>query len=117
MAGMKLFLDDIRIPENVGFSRHEWYVARNKDDFISFILNVGIPDEISFDHDLGDDSEGWTGKTLAQWMIDYMLDNNLLLPKNFKYYVHSANPPGAENIKALMNSFILFMDSTVDRAE
>ena len=38
----------------------------------------------------------------AKWLIEYCLDNNKNLPE---YYVHSANPVGAKNIKSLLDSF------------
>lgn len=74
-------------------------------EFTQFILENGLPSYISFDHDLGDfDSEGneKTGYDCAKWLVDYCLDNNLDLPK---WYVHSGNIVGKENIEFLLNNF------------
>jgi len=45
----KLYLDDIRKPKTEG-----WTIIRNYSEFVHHITIFGIPDEISFDHDLGD---------------------------------------------------------------
>ena len=46
----KLYLDDIRIPQTEG-----WDIVRNYEDFVAWIRLNGVPDEVSFDHDLGED--------------------------------------------------------------
>lgn len=57
---MNIFLDDTRNPYDV-FKQtinplyehnHTWKIIRDYDQFISFIINNGVPDLISFDHDL-----------------------------------------------------------------
>lgn len=61
---------------------------------------------ISFDHDLGDDD---TAMIFVKWLIDYDLDNNgKIIPENFSYNVHSANPVGKENIEGLLQSYLNF---------
>ena len=44
---VKLFLDDIRKPPDV-----DWFIVRNYNQFIDWIDKNGLPDIISFDHDL-----------------------------------------------------------------
>lgn len=33
-------------------------------------------------------------------------DKGAFIPKNFTFEVHSANPPGAENIRGLLNNYL-----------
>jgi hypothetical protein len=44
----KLYLDDIRKPPD-----DTWIVVRNFNDFCKHIETHGLPDVVSFDHDLG----------------------------------------------------------------
>lgn len=89
----KLYLDDLRmIPE--GF-----FCVRSYAEFVIFIKINGLPDFISFDHDLGLEESGFD---CAKWLVDYCLDYNKKLP-DFK--VHSQNPVGKQNIESLLNNF------------
>ncbi|MDP9961886.1 cyclic-phosphate processing receiver domain-containing protein [Chryseobacterium lathyri] len=80
----------------------------------------GLPEMISFDHDLADihylkpDSDEYAEKTgyeCAKWLIEYCMDHYLDLPK---FYCHSMNPVGKENIlsllKIVMDIFRLIQD-------
>lgn len=97
---MKIYLDDIRTPKDEG-----WIIVRSYDEFVSYIEKHGLPDFISFDHDLGysmiEDEK--TGYDAAKWLVEYYLDNGIKMPINFN--VHSANPIGAENIRKYINNF------------
>jgi len=109
-----LFLDDIRMPvhcisymqrrtPDYKIYNEEWVIVRSYSDFIFWIYENGLPDLISFDHDLGMENEGQpSGMECAKWLVEYCLDNQLKLPR---WLVHSANPPGSENIKGLLTSF------------
>ena len=89
----KLYLDDLRVtPE--GFDRVYNYV-----DFVKYITQNGLPDFISFDHDLGEDESGYD---CAKYLVEYSIEHNLPLPK---FSVHSQNPVGKENIERLLNNF------------
>jgi hypothetical protein len=93
---MKLYLDDVRKPLDTG-----WKLVTNYHDFVSFITLNGLPDFISFDHDINSyDEEGneLTGLDCAKWLI-----NNNYVVRYFS--VHSANPIGAENILYLLNNW------------
>lgn len=92
----KLYLDDLRPTPN-GFERVYTY-----EEFVKFISENGLPDFISFDHDLG---EGKTGYDCAKWLVEYCLDNNLSLPE---YDSHSQNPIGKENILTLLGNYKKF---------
>ncbi len=87
----KLYLDDIRSPPD-----SSWAVVRSYDEFIAWIQTHGTPDEISFDHDLGDGVP--TGMDCAKWLVE--TERPLL-----RFAVHSANPPGRENILGLLRNW------------
>lgn len=124
-----LWLDDLRnpfldiegrVPKENGTI--EWVL--NYEQFVMWIEKFGLPDLISFDHDLADEhytpKEYWddyqlskqyqesqnyqekTGMDCAKWLIDYCMDNNLKLPK---FYSHSANPVGRDNILGILENF------------
>ena len=119
----RIFIDDIRIPDDAfSYSNHpsyildEWVIVRSYDEFIKEVVYRGLPDTISFDHDLGfiynDESVDTaelhlekTGYDCAKWLINYCIDNSLSLPK---YLIHSRNPVGAENIQRLLDNFNRF---------
>ena len=90
---MNLYLDDLRTtPE--GFER-----VYNYKEFVAYLQRYGLPDFISFDHDLG---EGLSGYDCAKYLVDYCLDHQLALPA---FAVHSQNPVGKENIERLLKNF------------
>ena len=89
-----LYLDDLR-PTPEGFER-----VYNFEEFVAFIPQNGMPDFISFDHDLG---LGKTGFDCAKYLVEYCLDNQTTLPE---FTVHSQNPVGKENIEKLLANFI-----------
>lgn len=128
----KLFLDDIREPEHVFsyipnniYTMTNWNVVRNYDEFVKYIEENGLPDLISFDHDLADEhytlSEYWdnynkskeyqdsqnyrekTGLDCAKWLVDYCIDNKVKLPQ---FMVHSINPVGADYIRNYLNNYL-----------
>ena len=129
-----LWLDDIRNPfideeKRVPIGNDKWNInwVLNYEQFVQWIEIYGLPDAISFDHDLADEHytpeyfwddyeeskkfQEWRGKTYqektgmdcAKWLVDFCMDNKVELPK---FYVHSANPVGADNIRGLLNNFI-----------
>ncbi len=91
----RLFLDDIRQPPGDG-----WHLVRSHDEFVRWVMENGVPDEVSFDHDLGDTSDPErTGYDSAKWLGRHCVENCLPLPV---WRVHSANPVGRENITQAM---------------
>lgn len=61
-----LYLDDFRDPIDSAFYRKEkvyaeldWIVVRSYNEFVKKVEELGIPDVVSFDHDLGGDMEIW----------------------------------------------------------
>lgn len=95
MKNKKLFLDDVRNPKKEG-----WTIVRNYEEFINHISLNGLPEELSFDHDLGEEQK--TGYDCAKWLCDYCWGNGLPIPD---YNVHSANPVGRDNIISILQSF------------
>jgi len=123
----KLFLDDIRQPKdainlvpshlNKMYWDEDWHVVKDYKEFVKWISFYGVPDLISFDHDLADihyevDYNDWefssdqlgveeTGLDCAKWLVDYCFDNGHKLPE---YIVHSANPAGRKNIQSYLDN-------------
>lgn len=97
----KMFIDDERFPpENSG----DWVIVRSSTDAIRYVKHQGLPEFISFDHDLGGDD---TSRKFIKWLTDYMLDNNLSFHNmNFTFDVHSQNPVGAKWIRDTMTSMM-----------
>ena len=92
---VKIFLDDIRTPKSP-----DWYICRTAEEAIFLIKNSKC-DEISFDHDLGDEND-LTGYTVAKCIEKLAATGEL---KKFPvWYVHSANPVGKKNIVLAMKS-------------
>lgn len=94
-----LFIDDERFPPDDG---REWVIVRSSQDAINYVRACGIPDFVSYDHDLGGDD---TSMRFILWLIDSYLDGAIdTFPVNFT--IHSQNPIGALNIKGLLEGFI-----------
>ena len=117
MMKYNLFLDDERHPQKAVLAKlvtkhidlyntGEWEIVRNYEDFIKIIEEKGLPNIVSFDHDLADITYNngkmsfsyreKTGYDAAVWLANYCYDNGFKFPK---YQVHSANPTGKENIE------------------
>ena len=131
----KLFLDDIRIPKdaiglvpsimNQMYWNDDWDLVTNYSEFCNHIQSNGLPEFISFDHDLSDEhyndlfsDKNWikddnditlkydeysekTGYECAKWLVDWCLENEKQLPN---FIVHSANPVGKKNIESYLNN-------------
>ena len=77
---VKLYLDDERkAPPG-------WTLIRWPEDVIGY-LKRDVVDEISLDHDLGDDAHG-TGYDVIKWIEEAVVMHHLVPPK---IKVHSAN--------------------------
>ena len=97
-----LFLDDNRnvfsvykYTKNSIYIDNDWVIVRNYNDFVNTIIQNGLPNIISFDHDLSDkkyilrldkneDYSNYREKTgfeCAKWLVNYCLDNNLNFPE------------------------------------
>ena len=114
----KLWLDDLRpVPDST------WDKVKNYNEFCAYILINGIPDVISFDHDLGREhyrdlfegkkkvllEEGFiekTGYDCAKWLIKKELPVK-------EFYCHSANPIGKKNILNLLQNWKDYCDENI----
>ena len=119
-----LFLDDIRQISDVrkycvlpNINDKEWIIARNYKEFVDLITLRGVPQFVSFDHDLGlshyghglnndeipyDSYKEKTGYDAAKWLINYCMERRIKHPP---YVVHSMNPIGKSNIESYINSY------------
>lgn len=112
---VRAFLDDVRpFPER---SDTNWdgfdILWRSVEDAINYCLENGVPDFISFDHDLGQyELEGSlynraSGLDFAKWLVNHDLETGgKFLPEGFDFTVHSANPVGARNIESYLSQYI-----------
>ena len=104
MLKTKLYLDDIRTPKDSSF-----IVVRSYDEAVSYIEENGIPNYISFDHDLGIDDNGIllkSGFDFAKWLTEADMDGHIYISQTFDFNVHSANPEGVKNIEGLLNQYL-----------
>ena len=127
-----LYLDDQRTPTDTLPNYEPWYVVRNYNEFVDWISKNGMPDFVSFDHDLADEhiedyfrqklEQGYqnpnyaeytekTGLDCAKWLVDYCQSNNIPI---CGCSVHSHNPVGAANIHSLINGFKKHLDLPED---
>lgn len=115
-----LFLDDERVPTDcVKYTMNSlyggnWLIVRSYKEFVKCIEDLGMPELISFDHDLGNDvakerhqngmskrkarslkKEEKTGCDCAKWLLKFCDENQLNMPQ---FLVHSMNPVGSKNI-------------------
>jgi hypothetical protein len=95
----KMYIDDIRTPKSE-FDK----IVRSSKEAQDFVQLNFCPDYISFDHDLGGDD---TSMIFIKWLIEEDLNQNgALIPNNFTYNVHSANPIGSANIEGYLKSYL-----------
>jgi len=130
-----LFLDDNFTPPQIAdlhrtdtkdktrYRTYRWVIVKTYDEFISTIKEKGLPDIVSFDHDLDPEhydlifnDENWnkkdediiidydifinkTGYHAAEWLIEYCANKGVQLPICL---VHSQNPVGRRNISNLL---------------
>lgn len=125
-----LFLDDERMPKKATINQvplatvtrikdPQWEIVRNIYAFRQIIEGRGVPDVVSFDHDLSNDhvahyvlsqkGAGFdyslfndTGYHCAEWLCQFCLDKQVPFPT---WYVHSFNQHGTTNIKRLIYNF------------
>lgn len=95
-----MFIDDERLPPE-----GNWAIVRSSDEAIEYVQDWGVPNFISFDHDLGGTD---TSIRFINWLIAQHLDEKLQTFPT-EYYVHSQNPVGAENIRSLMDAYISYI--------
>lgn len=118
-----LYLDDVRTPLADLPNHASWVVVRNYEEFTLYIMENGVPDFVSFDHDLApehmndyfnqvayhgyqhpkyDEYQEKTGLDCARFLVDYCQNHQVELKR---CAVHSHNPVGAANIQSFLNGF------------
>lgn len=103
---MKLWLDDLR-PMPKGFDVH----AKTVEQALDLLASEQF-DFISFDHDLGTDSNGnlhLTGYDLAKIIEKKAFEGKM---KPLGWAIHSANPVGRQNIERAMQNAERFWNLT-----
>ena len=116
---MKLFLDDNRTPDEVVGDFYEqdgWVIVANYHEFVSFVMEEGVPEIVSFGHDLAEEHyeiDWWdvyelgvkpvtsepTGLECLRWLLNFCADSKVSLPVML---CHSMNPVGREQIQKLI---------------
>jgi len=109
--GYKLFLDDIRDVHMVydDFTNDDFVIVRDFDALVKVISEKGLPEFLSFDNDLGEDSNGCLlkdGYECAKWLV---YESGLDL-RNLNFKVHSANPIASVQIESLLNNYIDYLN-------
>lgn len=96
-----LFIDDERNPETIYLLGEYWTIARSSEQATNLVKEKGMPDAISFDHDLGEND---TSIVFLKWLIEYALENKInWVPECF---FHTQNPVGKQNLKSLVSSWL-----------
>jgi hypothetical protein len=95
-----LWIDDVRLPPQ------GWVWAKNYEEAL-FWIKTGKVSFISFDHDLGEESQK-TGYDIAV-EVERMAEAGLIIPLGWA--VHSANPVGKQRIIHAMTSADRFFKS------
>lgn len=118
-----LFLDDERKIYDVKWAQlpyddTEWLTAKSYGQFVDIVMDLGLPEFVSFDHDLADyhykigsmenEASNYgglrkdfnygrekTGYDAAKWLVDYCVSHKLKFPK---YIVHSLNEVAGKRI-------------------
>jgi hypothetical protein len=84
---MRVWLDDLRIPDN------SWIWVKNVPDAQAVLeFHVERIAVLSLDHDLGEDTP--TGYDLTKWMAEFNV-----WPRG-EIRIHSGNPVGVENMRS-----------------
>ena len=86
---MRIFLDDERSTPS-GWTRAFW------PDEVIELLQAGAVEEVSLDHDLGDDERG-TGYDVILWIEEAVALHGFVPPR---IHVHSANASAREKMEA-----------------
>ena len=109
-----LFLDDVREPAQVTWVKLppfvSWTIVRNYNQFVEAVTRDGLPEFVTFDHNLTDESySGYyrpvgerTGYHCAKFMVKYCKENRLAFPR---YTVHSMNLTGKADIVQMIEQF------------
>lgn len=95
---MKIWLDDVReTPEG-------WVRFKTAESLIDFLSNnFNLVEEISFDHDLGENV--LSGYDVLNWIEEYVYNHRCKIPTML---IHSDNSAGIKNMRAAIESIQRF---------
>ncbi len=103
---LKLWIDDdARRPDMLPFRYppdDTWTIATSSAEAIEIMQREGFPAEMGLDHDLGGHD---TVIRFLRWLIAEHGENNPPPPCE----IHTQNPVGAENIRALLKAWENFV--------
>jgi hypothetical protein len=136
--GYHLFLDDERNLSDVTWVvlpskiNHNWTVVRNYDEFVKTVIAFGVPEFVTFDHDLAEEHYATMIKEVEASRFTAFVDDehgglnltfdygsektgydcakwlvDFCVDRNVKfpeYAVHSMNPVGAERIRSYIEN-------------
>ncbi len=118
-----LFLDDERNPNiSMNYTGNDiywikkWTTVKNYNEFIDYIKTKGIPEIISFDHDLASEHYKYacathipynelkikTGYHCLIWLLTYCTRKNLELPE---ILIHTMNVTGADTMQNMIDAY------------
>ncbi len=114
-----LFLDDRRQVYDAKWvnlpNDKIWRVAKSYGEFVSYIMDLGLPEFVSFDHDLAEEhykvslqenehtgpdydyGAEKTGMDAVKWLVDYCIIHKKKFPK---YAVHSLNEAASKRMES-----------------
>lgn len=107
----KLFLDDYRTPEMVTWKRlpsGPWVIVANWTEFKGVVDVRGVPEFVTYDHDLADIHYTGTGQIelsgveCAEYLVGRCRELDIPHPP---YEIHSMNPVGAVRIRNTIEDY------------
>lgn len=93
MSGLRIYLDDERV------APPGWIQARWPDEVIEALARGGV-EEVSLDHDLGDDARG-TGYDVLLWIEEAVVLRGFQPPR---LHVHSANTAARQRMESAIHA-------------
>jgi hypothetical protein len=124
---MWIFLDDERKDPTIVHNNvrglgirvgkaNNWVIARDYQQFVNLVNSYFEKIEfISFDHDISSYDQyqkELTGKDAANFLIDYCMDNDHILPD---WFVHSDNSSGNSNIRQLLANYMFRIENRLPK--
>lgn len=109
---MRIYLDDERNPR-----RNDFVITRTFNEFCNLLIesnrnNDLTIEEVSFDHDLGEEKNGMD---CLKFMVELDMDNfGKILSNDFKWNAHTANPCGRDNMDSYIYSYLSYKNGGIN---
>ena len=94
---IKVYLDDLRTPPD------GWVLVKTAQEAIDLLITNDV-EEISLDHDLGEEENG-TGYDVITWLEKEVYENNFIPPV---IHIHTANPVARERMESGARNIVRF---------